>query len=112
MQAIICRIFGKVTQWLSIEFAGYYDHMENANVFFGTEWTVEDFDPRLGFIVTPTEKDTFRLAAFRYILPFIPPVLTPQILQVCKYFVIHKRALKTPNMLFPGITNGKTALVL
>ena len=64
-------------KWLSVEIAGYYDHMENANVFNGTEWTVEDFDPRLGFIVTPTGQDTFRLAAFRYILPFIAPRLDP-----------------------------------
>lgn len=67
----------RVNNWLAAEIAAYYNRMENGNPFTGTEWTIAEFDPRIGIIVNPTAKDTLRLAAFRYILPFISPRLDP-----------------------------------
>ncbi len=73
-------IWQVVNPWLTAEAAVYYDRMRNANPFEGrkgTDWTVKGFNPRLGLIVRPTARDTLRLAAFRYILPFISPRLDP-----------------------------------
>ena len=67
----------QVNRWLTAEAAAYYDRMRNANPIEDTDWTVAGFNPRLGLIVRPTERDTLRLAAFRYILPFISPRLDP-----------------------------------
>jgi Flp pilus assembly protein TadD len=64
-------------EWLTVEAAAYYDRMRNANPFEGTDWTVQGFNPRLGSIIRPTDRDTLRFAAFRYILPFISPRLDP-----------------------------------
>jgi tetratricopeptide (TPR) repeat protein len=67
----------QVNRWLTVEGAAYYDRMQNANSIEGTDWIVEGFNPRLGVIVRPTAHDTLRLAAFRYILPFISSRLDP-----------------------------------
>jgi outer membrane receptor protein involved in Fe transport len=68
----------RVNDWLTAEAAAYYDRMQNANPFEDTDWTVAGFNPRLGLIVRPPKTgDTLRLAAFRYILPFISPRLDP-----------------------------------
>jgi tetratricopeptide (TPR) repeat protein len=58
----------KATPWLTVEAALYYDRMNRANASSGMEWLVDEVNPRLGVIITPTPSDTFRLAAFRYLL--------------------------------------------
>jgi tetratricopeptide (TPR) repeat protein len=67
----------KVAPWLTLEAALYSDHMNQNNVFSGTEWAIHEFDPRLGVIIEPTSSDTVRLAAFRYITPFEARRLDP-----------------------------------
>ena len=67
----------QITNWFTMEAAGYYERMENGNAFNDTEWDIDNFNPRLGCIITPTTRDTLRLAAFRCILPFIAPRLDP-----------------------------------
>lgn len=54
---------------LTLEAALYYDYLRQGNAFSGAEWEVGALDPRLGLIYTPTERDTFRLAGFRYLHP-------------------------------------------
>lgn len=61
----------------TIEAGAYYEKIDNANSFLGTDWSVDGLNPRLGLIFTPTPRDTVRLAGFRYILPFISPRLDP-----------------------------------
>jgi tetratricopeptide (TPR) repeat protein len=61
----------QATDNLSIEAALYYDTMRNANAVVGTSWKVNDINPRIGVVWSPTKSDTFRAAAFRYLLPFI-----------------------------------------
>ena len=61
----------QMTPSLILEAALYYDLMDNANVIDGTAWSLTEVDPRIGLIWSPTAQDTVRLAAFRYLLPFI-----------------------------------------
>ena len=67
----------QVNSWLTIEGAAYLDFIEAANGFFGTQWTQNEFGPRVGIILTPTKADTIRLAAFRYMLPFYTSRIDP-----------------------------------
>ena len=55
----------------------YFDRLETGDAFSGAEWTIEALNPRLGVIWQPTERDTFRLAAFRYLLPLATARLDP-----------------------------------
>jgi len=55
---------------LTAEAGLYFDVMDAGNAFAGTEWSLCELNPRLGFIWTPTERDTFRLAGFRYLMPY------------------------------------------
>lgn len=64
------------THWL-IEAAIYYDVMTNSNVFSKTEWDLAEWNPRGAIVWTPNTTDTFRLAAFRYMVPFIVGRLDP-----------------------------------
>ncbi len=54
---------------LDLEAALYYDDIEYNDFFQGTVWTRAEVDPRLGMIWRPTDGDTIRVAAFRYVLP-------------------------------------------
>ena len=67
----------RVNSWLTVEGAVYLDRMTNSNSVSGAAWTVNEFSPRAGLILTPTRSDTIRLAAFRYLLPFISSRLDP-----------------------------------
>lgn len=67
----------RISRYFSAEAALYFDRMENGDPVYGTEWTLDELNPRIGLIYTPTEKDTFRLAAFRYLLPYITSRLDP-----------------------------------
>jgi tetratricopeptide (TPR) repeat protein len=58
----------RVTPWLTFEAAVYYDRMNRAEGTSGLAWVVDDVNPRLGLVLTPTRSDTIRLAAFRYLL--------------------------------------------
>ncbi|MBN1106943.1 MAG: tetratricopeptide repeat protein [Deltaproteobacteria bacterium] len=59
-----------ITPQLVLQAAAYYDRMHMSNAFIGTEWTLSEFNPRLGVVWRPLPAHTFRLAAFRYLLPF------------------------------------------
>jgi Flp pilus assembly protein TadD len=59
----------RVAPWLTVEAAGYFERLNAFNLFTGAKWKVEEFEPRLGIILTPTPADTIRLAAFRYLIP-------------------------------------------
>ncbi len=55
----------------------YFDRMENGDPLYKTAWTVNALNPRAGLIFAPTERDTFRLAVFRYLLPYITSRIDP-----------------------------------
>jgi tetratricopeptide (TPR) repeat protein len=67
----------KPLSFLTVEGALYFDRMENGDPFSNTAWTRNDWNPRLGLIITPTTQDTIRLAAFRYRLPFLSSRMDP-----------------------------------
>ncbi|MCK9364543.1 MAG: tetratricopeptide repeat protein [Syntrophales bacterium] len=67
----------KINRYLSAEGALYFDRMENSDPLYKTAWTLNEFNPRFGIIFTPTAQDTFRLAAFRYLLPYITSRIDP-----------------------------------
>lgn len=60
-----------------IEAAIYFDKMENANVYSGATWDIQEASPRLGLIWDASENNTIRLSAFKYILPFVTSRLDP-----------------------------------
>ena len=92
----------KINKKLTLEFALYYDRMKdggggynyqylpntilapgfgtlvvNTIPTYQTELKSSEWSPRAGFIFTPTKVDTFRFAAFRYMLPFLSSRLDP-----------------------------------
>ncbi len=67
----------QISRYFSAEAALYFDRMENGDPLYKTAWTLNEFNPRLGLIFTPTDQDTFRLAAFRYLLPYITSRIDP-----------------------------------
>ncbi|RZB35678.1 MAG: hypothetical protein SRB2_02975 [Desulfobacteraceae bacterium Eth-SRB2] len=67
----------KVRSDLVVELALYYDDMINSNAFTEGDWHIREFGPRIGFIWNPTPSDTFRLAGFRYVLPFTSNRIDP-----------------------------------
>lgn len=66
-----------VTDWLTIEAALYYDRIEATNAYFSSQWTTENWGPRLGLVIRPTNRDTIRLAGFSYLLPFVTSRIDP-----------------------------------
>ncbi len=62
---------------LTLEGAVYYDRMDLGNAFSGEKWTLREVSPRLGLIWTPTRNDTFRLAGFRSLFPFVAYRIDP-----------------------------------
>jgi tetratricopeptide (TPR) repeat protein len=67
----------RISRYWSVEAALYFDRMENGDPLYNTAWTLNEWNPRLGLIFTPTDQDTFRLAAFRYLLPYITSRIDP-----------------------------------
>jgi tetratricopeptide (TPR) repeat protein len=63
-------------RWV-VEAALYYDEMTNSNAAAGTEWDLHEVNPRLGLIWEASPSDTFRLAGFRYLLPFTANRIDP-----------------------------------
>lgn len=68
----------KIRRDLILEAALYFDRATDSNAFSDAEWDLEGWSPRLGLIWTPTDADTFRIAAFRYFLPFQSNRIDPQ----------------------------------
>ncbi len=62
---------------LTLEAALYLERMRNANLFSGGRWELDTVDPRLGLSWRPGARDTLRLAAFRYLLPFVSTRMDP-----------------------------------
>lgn len=67
----------RISRTFSAEAALYFDRMENGDPVYKTAWTLNEWNPRIGLIFTPTDQDTFRLAAFRYLLPYITSRIDP-----------------------------------
>lgn len=75
----------KITDDLAIEAAVYVDKMEHMDVEWDsvnsmwniTPWELDKINPRLGLIWNVSTRNTVRLAAFRYILPFVSSRLDP-----------------------------------
>ena len=61
-----------ISSALTLEAALYYDIFDSSNVFTRADVKERKFNPRLGLIWKPGSNNTFRLAAFRTI---VPPVL-------------------------------------
>jgi hypothetical protein len=51
--------------------------MDNANAITGSEWELDEFNPKVGLIWNASESHTFRIASFKYLLPFITARLDP-----------------------------------
>ncbi len=62
--------------WI-LEGALYYDRMTRSNPWNGTQRDMNELNPRLGIVWSPTPSDTVRLAGFRYILPFTSNRIDP-----------------------------------
>lgn len=71
LTSVYLRDFWQIGRWLAIDAALYHDRMTNSMVSADTEWDITETTPRLGMIFTPSNKDTFRLAGFRYVTPFM-----------------------------------------
>ena len=56
---------------------GFGTLVVNTPPYYQTELKNSQWSPRAGLIFTPTNTDTFRLAAFRYMLPFLSSRLDP-----------------------------------
>ncbi|MFH1009300.1 MAG: tetratricopeptide repeat protein, partial [Candidatus Latescibacterota bacterium] len=67
----------RISRYFSAEAALYFDRMENGDPLYKTAWTLNEWNPRIGLIFTPTDQDTFRLAAFRYLLPYLTSRIDP-----------------------------------
>ncbi len=67
----------QITPDVLLDTALYHERMDNANAFSGGEWTVEETSPRLGLVVKASDRQTIRLAAFQYLLPFVSARLDP-----------------------------------
>jgi len=67
----------KLTPSVTVEGSLYFDHLQNSDAGYGTEWHLREWSPRLGLVFTPTAHDTFRVAVFRYLLPFIASRIDP-----------------------------------
>lgn len=61
----------EAAEWLRVEGALYYDRLADADSLTDTKQREEEFSPRLGFILKPTATDTVRIAAFRYLQPYL-----------------------------------------
>ena len=70
----------KVNNLLTLDGAVCYDRLDNSDPtegVQGTSWSTQEWGGRIGGIIKPNKTDTFRLATFRYLLPFITSRLDP-----------------------------------
>jgi hypothetical protein len=56
---------------------GFGTLLVNSSPYYQTEMKKDAWSPRLGLIFTPTRTDTFRLAGFQYMLPYLSSRLDP-----------------------------------
>lgn len=66
-----------VNALLTLDAALYAERFENADPGAGLEWSQNEINPRLGAIIRPGPRDTVRIAAYRYLLPFVGARLDP-----------------------------------
>lgn len=62
---------------LQIDAAVYVEELDNADALTGAEWTVTETTTRLGVVWQANTRNTFRVASFDYLLPFIASRLDP-----------------------------------
>ncbi len=67
----------QLTPNVLLDTALYHERMDNANAATGGEWTIEETSPRLGLVAKASDHQTFRFAAFQYLLPFVSARLDP-----------------------------------
>lgn len=66
-----------INKSFSIEAALYFDRMENDLAGSTETLTQDEVNPRIGAIWSPNDNHTIRLAAFRYLLPFVSSRVDP-----------------------------------
>jgi tetratricopeptide (TPR) repeat protein len=66
-----------ITSTLVLEAAAYVDRMVQTTTTSEVPTDFLEFNPRLGLVWNPAPAHTFRLAAFRYLLPFNAPRMDP-----------------------------------
>lgn len=64
------RDLWRITDRLMLDSALYYDQIRNTSAVSNTKWDIDLIGPRVGVIYSLTERDTLRLAGFRYLVPF------------------------------------------
>ncbi|MBF0627146.1 MAG: tetratricopeptide repeat protein [Magnetococcales bacterium] len=69
-------IFHLTPSW-TLEGALFYDALQTGNLSYQTTWDINQWSPRFGAIWTPSPAHTFRLAAFRSLLPLYGDRLEP-----------------------------------
>lgn len=62
---------------MQLDAALYHETLDNTDALNEGEWTVEETSPRLGLSVAAGARQTVRVAAFRYLLPFLGARLDP-----------------------------------
>jgi len=67
----------KVNNWMTLEGALYFDRMTNSDATKNLDWKIDEISPRFAIILKPGAKDTVRLAAFQYLVPFASYRLDP-----------------------------------
>lgn len=66
-----------ISKSFSVEAALYFDRMENDLSASTETLTQDEVNPRIGAIWSPNNNHTIRLAAFRYLLPFVSSRVDP-----------------------------------
>ena len=67
----------QMNSFLSVDLAGYVEKLENSNAVTGGEWVQDETTARAGMAWKITDRHTLRIAAFKYLLPFITARLDP-----------------------------------
>ncbi len=71
LTSLYLRDFWQITPWLAVDAAIYQDWMTNVDLYADTQWDIEETSPRLGMVLSPRERDTIRIAGFRYLEPYL-----------------------------------------
>ena len=67
----------QATQWLTVDAAAYWDTFENSDPFSDDTWKLSKLNPRLGLSTKINERNTLRIAAYRYLFSLVPGRIDP-----------------------------------
>lgn len=76
-QGLFVQDSWRINPALTLDLAVYHETMDNANAFTGGEWEQDETTGRLGLAWAVDGRNTLRLAAFEYLLPFVSARLDP-----------------------------------